>query len=94
MAAVLIAGFEISSWIRTGTWDSYSVSMLIGSLKDGPDSIYVTASTPKSGSKWSWAELTRVMLETPAIIPVLAVLGLLTIFLMWLTRLECVNGRK
>ena len=88
LTAVLIAGFQISSWIRTGTWDAYSVSMLIASLKDRQDGIYVTASSPKSSSNWSWGELTSVMLETPAIIPVLAILSLLIIFLMWLKRLE------
>jgi hypothetical protein len=81
--AILIAGWQIVSLLRDGSWPALPLSYVMSKLGYERGAIYATASAHN-------IELNVVdsLLRVPAILPLLLASGLLTIFYLWLARTE------
>jgi hypothetical protein len=47
LCAVVIVGWQVTSWIQNGEWNAYPVSSVISSLQRDRNNTYVTASLKK-----------------------------------------------
>jgi hypothetical protein len=89
LCAVMIVGWQVTSWIQNGEWNSYPVSSVISSLQRDQNNTYVTASLKKveTGSPF-WEAVADWLLDIPAIVPLLIVAALLLAFYLKLSAIE------
>jgi hypothetical protein len=85
LCAVMIAGLQITSWIRAGVWDTYLLSSVIRALQG--DTVYVTASINKTELTIKQA-IVDWLLGIPAIVPLLVVTALHLAFYLYLAAVE------
>jgi hypothetical protein len=83
LCAVLIVGWQVTSWLQGGIWDP-SLSSMIRSLQGNQDITYATASANKPATEG----ITDWFLEIPAIVPLLIASALLLVFYAWLATIE------
>jgi len=88
LCAVAVFGLEISSWIESGTWQSYTLSSAID-LFSNQDIIYVTASADRSKPELTvWQSIREWLLSAPldGLLLIVALLHLL--FYLHITSIE------
>jgi hypothetical protein len=89
LCAVLIVGWQVTSWIQNGEWEAYRVSSVIISLKNDRNYKYVTASLDKIETDSTIQQvLADWLLDIPAIVPLLIVAALLLAFYLKLSAIE------
>jgi len=87
LCAVMIAGLQISSWIRNGVWDLYRLSSVIRSLQGEHNTVYVTASDNEIELTIKQA-MVDWLLGIPAIVPLLVITALHLAFYLYLAAIE------
>jgi hypothetical protein len=89
LCAVVIVGWQVTSWIQNGEWNAYPVSSVISSLQRDQNNTYVTASLKKveTGSPF-WEAVASWLLDIPAIVPLLIAAALLLAFYLKLSAIE------
>ena len=86
-AAVL--GSQVTSWIRTGAWETYLLSSVIGGLKSDQSDVYVTASTDKFQTELTSTQvMVDWLLGIPTVLLLLVVAGLHVFFYLHLVNIE------
>ncbi len=89
LCAVLIVGWQVTSWLQNGVWDAYPLSSVIKSLENDQAVSYVTASSDKFETKLMDKQvMADWLLEIPAIVALLIASALLLAFYMRLTVIE------
>jgi hypothetical protein len=89
LCAVMIVGWQVTSWIQNGEWNAYPVSSVISSLQRDRNNTYVTASLKKveTGSPF-WEAVADWLVDIPAIVPLLIAAALLLTFYAKLSAIE------
>ena len=85
--AVLIVGWQITTFLREGSWPALPLASVINKLELSGGANYGTASVGEiQGGQLEY--VTDVMLSVPAIVLLLLAAALLTAFYLWLTDME------
>jgi hypothetical protein len=89
LCAVMIVGWQVTSWIQNGEWNAYPISSVISSLQSDENATYVTASLKKveRGSPF-WEAIADWLLGIPAIAPLLIAAVLLLALYLKLSAIE------
>jgi hypothetical protein len=76
LCAVMLAGWQVTSWLQNGVWDAYPLASVIKNLKGEQGVTYATTSSDELKTEpinihgiYDW------VLEIPAIAPLLIALG-------------------
>jgi len=85
--AVLIVGWQITSFLREGSWPALPLASVINKLELSGGAINATASVGKT-QRGQLEYVTDAMLSVPAIVPLLLAAALLTAYYLWLTDIE------
>lgn len=85
--AVLIVGWQITSFLREGSWPALPLASVINKLELSGGAIYATASVGET-QRGQLEYVTDAMLSVPAIVLLLLAAALLTAFYLWLTDME------
>jgi hypothetical protein len=81
LCAVLLIGWQVTSWLYTGVWDAYPLSSVVNSLKSDGGNTYITASSAKIEPELTTTqEMVDWLLEIPTIVALLIALSLLLAF--------------
>jgi hypothetical protein len=88
LCAVVVFGLEISSWVESGTWQSYTLSSAIDLLSN-QDIIYVTASADRSRPNLTvWQSVREWLLSASLDGLLLTVVLLHLLFYLYITSIE------
>jgi hypothetical protein len=85
--AVLIVGWQITIFLRKGSWPALPLSSAFTKLETDRGTIYATASISEI-KRNHLTNAVDALLGIPAIVPLLLAVGLLTVFYLWLTHIE------
>lgn len=85
--AVLIVGWQITSFLREGSWPALPLASVINKLELSGGAIHTTASIGKI-QRGQLEYVTDAMRSVPAIVLLLLAAALLTAFYLWLTDME------
>jgi ABC-type sulfate transport system permease component len=88
LCAVMLFGWQITSWIQNGVWNAYPVSLVISSLQADRNGTYVTASVKKVETGSPIKEVSDWLLDIPAIVPLLIMSALLLVFYLKLSAIQ------
>jgi hypothetical protein len=87
--AVVIFGLQVTSWNRTGVWETYRLASAVRSLKSDDGITYTTASSDKFQTELtSTQEMIEWLLGTPTIAILLIVVALHFVFYFHLVVVE------
>jgi ABC-type sulfate transport system permease component len=84
---VLIVGWQISIFLRSGSWPALPLSSVFNKLESDRGAIYATASADEI-ERDRLADVVDAMLRVPTIVPLLVAGVLLTAFYLWLMHTE------
>ena len=85
--AVLVVGWQITIFLKDGSWQALPLSLVINTSGHNPDEVYSTASIDKIGGNRA-TNLTDVLLQMPIVIPLFLGAAFLTVFYLWLSDVE------
>ena len=85
--AVLIVGWQMTIFLREGSWHALPLSSVFNTLESNRAEIYSTASIDKIERSHS-ANLADALLHVPVIVPLLLGAALLIAFYFWLSDTE------
>ena len=83
----LIVGWQIKIFLKEGSWPPLSVNSALNTLGQDHHVIYSTAQTRGEEGK-HLSNAVDVLLQVPAIVPLLLAAALLTVFYKWLKDVE------
>jgi hypothetical protein len=85
LSAMIVAGLELTSWVRTGVWDAYRLSWAMRLLKGDRSAIYVTASSNTGTALTTKQAAVEWLLAIPVTVPLLGVAALHLAFYWYLS---------
>jgi hypothetical protein len=89
LCTAVVFGSQVASWIRTGLWEAYGLSSVIGVLKGDRNDVFVTASSEKFQTEVTSTQATLDwLLGIPIVLLLLLVAGLYVFFYLYLVHSE------
>jgi hypothetical protein len=89
VCAVLLVGWQITSWLQKGAWDVFSVSSLIKRIEHDHVAAYAMASADRPATDLiDKSPVVDWLLAVPAIVPLVIATALLFGFYIWLDKVE------
>jgi hypothetical protein len=85
--AVLIVGWQMTIFLREGSWHALPLSSVFSELKSSRGEVYSTASIDKI-ERSHLTNLADALLQVPVVVPLLLGAALLTAFYLWLLDIE------
>ena len=85
--AVLIVGWQITIFLRDGSWRALPLSFFLSPRPNGIGEVFVTASIDKLGGSQSTA-FVDALIHVPASLILLLGVAFLTAFYWWLSNIE------
>ena len=85
--AVLLFGLEMFAFLKEGTWHALPLSSVFRTTRVGSDEVYSTASIDVVKTSYP-ATSVDALLQIPVIVPLLIAVALLTVFYLWLLKIE------
>ena len=85
--ATLILGWQTIVFLSEGAWPGVSLQVALEKLGYGNGVVYETTATRGIGAHEPPSAL-HALLQVPAIVPSILVVVLITVFYLWLSRIE------